>query len=97
MAQQRRKMVDGATLHRRGDFQWIGRIGGSDIIFTATVGRYNGKVNGWRARSVAIHPTTDISQRPVFSTSGASLKRCVNDAQDFFGAKGAAHPNFNIF
>lgn len=94
---QRRKMVDGATLHRRGEHEWCGRIGGYDIIFTAYLGRYNRKVNGWHASSEAVFPTTERNARPVFSTSGNTLTLCVNRAQEFFGSKHAARPDFELF
>jgi hypothetical protein len=46
-----RKVVAGITLQKtigRNHYRWVAKLAGIVVIFTPTLGRYNGKVNGWK-------------------------------------------------
>lgn len=75
------KTIDGVTLTRVGNHEWSARFDGHDVTFTAYLGRYNKKVNGWHACSEERKPDNGHA---VFSTSGNSLTLCVNRAQEFY-------------
>jgi len=48
---QKTRQVGDVTLRKtfgRNYHRWVGRLSDFAVIFTPTLGRYNGKVNGWK-------------------------------------------------
>lgn len=78
---QQNKTVSGATLTRVADHEWSATFDGHAVTFTAYLGRYNKKVNGWHACS---EDRLDNCGHAVFSTRRSALTYCVEDAQEFY-------------
>lgn len=78
---QQNKTVDGTALIRVGHHEWAALFNDHAVTFTAYLGRYNRKVNGWHACSEERRSDNGYA---VFSTSGDTLTLCVNRAQEFY-------------
>lgn len=72
------KEVRGAHLYRtdhNNPWDWAGLFGGIEVTFRPILGRYNRKINGWKAFSPA-----SPGKPAKFYTNGASLTLCVERA-----------------